>query len=104
MQKAGLALRAKFLHAACMPPSPTSSHWTLIPADEYWMLWAIIAVGTAISLWLESRYRWADKLSAPVIGLVMAMILSNIHVVPTESPAYDFIGNWLVPLALPLML
>jgi uncharacterized membrane protein len=87
-----------------MPPNPSVSHWTLISANDFWTLWAIIAVGTAVSLWLEGRYRWADKLSAPVVGLLMAMALSNTHVVPTESPAYDFIGDWLVPLALPLLL
>jgi uncharacterized membrane protein len=87
-----------------MPPDSQTIPWSLIPVDATWILWAIIAAGTAFSLWLEVRYRWADKLSAPVVGLLIAMILSNTKVVPTESPAYDFIGDWLVPLALPLLL
>ncbi len=76
----------------------------LISADNSVALWALMAVGTAVSLWLEARYRWADKLSAPVIALLLAMALSNTGVMPTDAPAYDFVGTWLVPLALPLLL
>src|SRR5689334_21860516 len=32
------------------------------------------------------------------------MALSNTGVVPVESPAYDFVGTWLIPLAIPLLL
>ncbi len=77
----------------------------LIPEDQTWTLWALIVAGTTLSIWLEGRYRWAAKLSAPVIALLIAMILSNTGVMPAkEIPAYDFIGAWLVPLALPLLL
>lgn len=77
----------------------------LIPEDQTWTLWALIVAGTALSVWLEGRYRWAEKLSAPVIALLIAMILSNTGVMPAkEIPAYDFIGAWLVPIALPLLL
>ncbi len=78
----------------------------LIPEDQTWTLFAIIVAGTALAVWLEGRYRWADKLSAPVIGLLIAMLLSNTGIMPSkeEVPAYEFIGTWLVPLALPLLL
>jgi len=32
------------------------------------------------------------------------MVLSNTRIMPPESPAYDFVGDWLVPLAIPLLL
>src|SRR5262245_10884930 len=32
------------------------------------------------------------------------MILSNIRIMPMDSPVYDFIGTYLVPLAIPLLL
>ncbi len=76
----------------------------LISASDSWTLWALITAGTALSLWLEARYRWAAKISAPVLALLLAMVLSNTGVMPTDAPAYDFIGTWLVPLALPLLL
>lgn len=77
----------------------------LISEDQTWALWALIVSGTAFSIWIEGRYRWAEKLSAPVIALLLAMTLSNTGIMPAkEIPAYDFIGAWLVPLALPLLL
>lgn len=63
-----------------------------------------MAVGTALSIWLEQKYRWAARLSGPVLALLIAMTLSNTRVVPMESPAYDFVSEWLVPLAIPLLL
>ena len=76
----------------------------LIAPDNHAALWAIIVVGTALAIWLEQTYRWAARLSGPVIALLIAMLLSNTRLVPTEAPAYDFVGDWLVPLAIPLLL
>jgi uncharacterized membrane protein len=77
---------------------------TLIKSTDHTTLWALIAVGTAFAIWLEQNFRWAAKLSAPVLALLIAMLLSNTRIVPAESPAYDFVGDWLVPLAIPLLL
>jgi uncharacterized membrane protein len=77
---------------------------SLIQAGDYASLWAIIGVGTALAIWLEQRYRWAARLSGPVLALLIAMTLSNLHVMPAASPAYDFVTDWLVPLAIPLLL
>ncbi|HAB19884.1 MAG TPA: DUF819 family protein [Verrucomicrobiota bacterium] len=77
---------------------------SLIPATDHTSLWAIIAAGTATAIWLEHTYRWAARLSSPVLALIIAMILANTRIVPTESPAYEFVGDWLVPLAIPLLL
>jgi uncharacterized membrane protein len=77
---------------------------TLISGDDHASLWALIATGTALSIGLEQRFRWAARLSAPVLALLIAMVLANSRVMPVESAAYDFVGNWLVPLAIPLLL
>ena len=77
---------------------------SLISPDDYWTLWALIIAGTGLSIWLEQTYKWAAKLSAPVLALVMAMTLSNVGIMPLNSSAYDFVGTYLVPLAIPLLL
>ena len=77
---------------------------TLFSPEDTWPLFALMLAGTALSIWMEQRFRWAAKLSGPVIALLIAMALSNAHVMPPEAPAYDFVGIWLVPLALPLLL
>ena len=77
---------------------------TLFTPEDSSPLFALIVAGTAAAIWLERRYRWGARLSAPVIGLLIAMLLSNTGVMPAEAPAYDFVGDWLVPLAIPLLL
>ena len=77
---------------------------SLIGPDDAVILWALIALGTAAAIWLEQTYRWAARLSGPVLALLIAMGLSNTRIVPSASPAYDFVTDWLVPLAIPLLL
>ncbi len=77
---------------------------SLISAEDTWTLWAIMLVGVAVSIYLERTYRWAAKLSGPVLGLLIAMTLSNLRVVPSASPAYDVVWDYLVPAAIPLLL
>jgi uncharacterized membrane protein len=85
--------------AADVPPPPS-----LVSPHDYTTLWAIIAGGVVLAIWLEQTYRWAARLSGPVIALLIAMVLSNTRIVPTKSPTYDFIELQLVPLAIPLLL
>jgi uncharacterized membrane protein len=77
---------------------------SLLQPDDFATLWAIIACGAALSIWLEQTYKWAARLSAAVIALLIAMILSNTRIMPLESPAYDVVEKWLVPLAVPMLL
>ena len=77
---------------------------TLIAPENHGWLWAVIAAGTATAIWVEQRFRWAARLSGPVVALLMAMTLTNLRIMPSASPAYDVVGDWLVPLAIPLLL
>ncbi len=77
---------------------------TLISPDNHAVLWAVVTAGAATAIWLEQTYRWASRLSGPIIALLLAMLLSNTKVIPTEAPAYGVVETWLVPLALPLLL
>lgn len=77
---------------------------TLLSPENHASLWALIASGTAFAIWLEQKYRWAAKLSGPLLALGIAMILSNLRIMPASAPAYDFVSDWLVPLAIPLLL
>ena len=77
---------------------------TLIPADNAWMLFAILVVIAAAAIWLEQHCKWAAKVSACVICLILAMILANLRVIPTDAGAYDFVWGYIVPLAIPFLL
>jgi len=77
---------------------------SLLAPTDHASLWALIASGTAFAIWLEQRYRWAAKLSGPLLALGLAMLLSNLRIMPSSAPAYDFVSDWLVPMAIPLLL
>lgn len=77
---------------------------TLISADNNWTLFGILAAIAALSIWLEQKYSWASKATGCIIALVMAMILSNLRVIPVDAPAYDFIWDYIVPAAIPMLL
>jgi uncharacterized membrane protein len=77
---------------------------SLISPQDTWTLWALIVSGTTAAIWLEQKFRWAARLSGPVLALLFAVVLSNTGVMPTQSPAYAFVEDYLVPLAIPLLL
>ncbi len=77
---------------------------SLIRSDDTWTLWAVIAAGVAASIWLEQNFRWAARLSGPVVALCIAMLLANLRIMPAHAAVYDTVQDSLVPLALPLLL
>lgn len=77
---------------------------SLIQPDDMITLWGIIVVWAAVSIYLEQKYKWAGKISGAIIALVGAIILSNTGIIPTESPVYDAVWTFIIPLAIPLLL
>ncbi|WFA06524.1 DUF819 family protein [Bacillus sp. HSf4] len=77
---------------------------SVISADDVWMLWGFIAVWAAVSIYLEQRFRWAAAVSGAVLALGGAMLFTNVGILPTESPVYDAVWTYVVPLAIPLLL
>ncbi len=77
---------------------------SFIQPDNIWALWAILIGIAAGSIALEQKYQWAAKLTGPVLALVVMMFLSNIGITPIESPVYDDVWGYVVPMAIPLLL
>lgn len=75
-----------------------------ISPDDTWILWMFITGWAATSIYLEQRFTWASKISGAIIALLGAVILSNLHIIPTESPVYDVVWDYVVPLSIPLLL
>lgn len=75
-----------------------------INKDETWLLWAILVGIASLSIFLEQRYQFAAKLTGAIIALIGAMILSNLNIIPIESPVYDQVWEYVIPLAIPLLL
>jgi len=77
---------------------------TLIAPENVWPVWALIVVGTAVCIYLEQTRKWAAKISGPVLALLLGMFLSNLRIMPAGAPAYDVVDDYLVPVAIPLLL
>src|SRR5690625_2199664 len=58
----------------------------------------------AVSIYLEQRFAWASKISGAIIALLGAVLLSNLGIIPTDSHVYDTVWDYVVPLAIPLLL
>ena len=77
---------------------------SLISADNYWALWAIVVGFATLSIVLEQKYKWASTVSGVIIALACAMTLSNLKIIPMSSQVYDIVWDYAVPLAIPLLL
>ena len=77
---------------------------SFISPENSWALWSILIGIAALSIWLEQTYKWASKVTGAIIGLVLAMVLANLRIIPTEAPTYDVVWGYVVPLAIPLLL
>jgi uncharacterized membrane protein len=77
---------------------------SLIQPGDAWWLWAAMISGVAVCIYLEQNFKWAAKTSGPVLALLIGMALSNSRLLPTGAPAYDIVDDYLVPIAIPLLL
>lgn len=65
---------------------------------------ATLVLGLAwFGFWVDQT-EFGKKTSGVVWVLVVAMALSNFRLVPFTAPTYDFIGMYLVPASIPLLL
>lgn len=76
----------------------------LITPENVWPIWALIVGGTALCIYLEQTHKWAARLSGPVLALLVGMLLSNFNIMPINAASYDVVDDYLVPVAIPLLL
>ena len=75
----------------------------LIDQSNNWALFAILFAAGTFGIWAE-KTKIGSKLSAVVISILAAFVLSNLSIIPTEAPVYDIVWSYVVPLAIPLLL
>lgn len=71
--------------------------------SETWTMWAVLLALAAFGLWAE-RARWGARRSAVVITLLSAMLISNLGLLPHDSNLYQVIRDYLIPLAIPMLI
>lgn len=77
---------------------------SLVPADNVLAITGVLFAVVWGALHLEGRFAWARTLSAALIALVGGLVLSNLGVLPFASPAYDFVNDHFILVAIPLLL
>ena len=75
-----------------------------ISPDNTLVLWSIILAIATVSIYLENRFTIVNKISGAIMALLIAMLLSNLNILPLESPVYDNVWGYVVPIAIPLLL
>jgi len=64
----------------------------------------VLAVVVYVAVRLEERYTLFRSLSAALVGILIAMILSNVGILPGNSTTYDFLSSTGVSLGIALIL
>ena len=75
----------------------------LIGPDQNFALWAALLGIAAFGFWCE-RYPFGRKYSGVMLLISLAIVLSNLRIIPSSAPVYDTVWNYLVPIAIPLLL
>lgn len=76
---------------------------SLIQPDQSFAIWAVLFGLAAFGFWCE-RYPFGRKYSGVMLLITLAIVLSNLRIIPTAAPAYDIVWQYLVPIAIPLLL
>ncbi|MDA0705317.1 MAG: DUF819 family protein [Proteobacteria bacterium] len=77
--------------------------FSLIGPEQDFALWSTMIGLAAFGFWCE-RYSWGRKYSGILLLMTLAMVLSNLRIIPTSAPAYHAAWDVLVPIAIPLLL
>ncbi len=77
---------------------------SLVPADNVLAVTGLLFAVVAVSLYLEGRFKWAQTISAALMALLGGLVLSNTGVLPFTSPAYAFVNDHFILVAIPLIL
>lgn len=77
---------------------------SLIKGDQLWLMWMMVAIMAAVSVWGEQKTKWGAKLGSAIIAIFGTMILVNIRLLPSSSPVYSAVSTYILPLSIPLLL
>lgn len=67
-------------------------------------VFVVLAAVVFISIWLETHVKAAKILGSVLLAIVGAAVLSNIGVLPSSSPTYDYLGGVGVNIGIALIL
>ena len=75
----------------------------LIGPDQDFAIWAVLIGLAGFGFWCE-RFPLGRKYSGVMLLITAAIVLANLRIIPTVAPVYDVVWDYLVPIAIPLLL
>lgn len=75
----------------------------IVSPENHWLLWTVLLATGAGALAAE-RTQWGRNFSGAVLAIGGGFVLSNAGVLPAAARTYDVVWEYLVPLAIPLLL
>jgi uncharacterized membrane protein len=75
----------------------------IIGPDQDFAIWAVLIALAGFGFWCE-RFPWGRKYSGVMLLITAAIVLANLRIIPTVAPVYDVVWDYLVPIAIPLLL
>ena len=77
---------------------------SLIASDNSLLVWAAIIVIMACAVAMDQKWKWASKINSCTLSIFGGLLFANLKIIPMKSPVYDAVGNYVLILAIPLLL
>lgn len=76
----------------------------IVPADASFLIWAILFVCVGVGFWSQRSTTFGRKYSGIMVTMLLAMLLSNLGIIPTRSEVYDVTWDVFLLIAMPMLL
>ncbi|RLN13387.1 hypothetical protein C2845_PM09G22790 [Panicum miliaceum] len=76
----------------------------LIPASDHWGNWTFLLSTAALGTWSEKRSPVGKALTGALVSVLLGLAASSAGGVAADAPAYRVALDYLLPLAIPLLL
>lgn len=76
----------------------------LIAASDHWGNWTVLLATAALGIWSEKHTRAGKALSGALVTVLLGLAASTAGLVAADAPAYRVVLDYLLPLAVPLLL
>ncbi|XP_059667122.1 uncharacterized protein LOC132312674, partial [Cornus florida] len=93
-----------------LPNKPTRSvtvrshlNSPLISPNDQWGTWTALFATGALGIWSE-KTKIGSTLSGALVSILIGLAASNLGIISSEAPAYSVVFEFLLPMAVPLLL
>ncbi|KAG9443775.1 hypothetical protein H6P81_015115 [Aristolochia fimbriata] len=75
----------------------------LVPSNDQWGMWTVLFGTGAFGLWSE-KTKIGSALSGALVSVLIGLAASNLGLISADAPAYSVVMEYLLPMAVPLLL